>query len=147
MSIEIHVLCVIPLNQQSSGRIDLRSRSILQPAAILSVIWIGGIHCISRIKEHLVIEDIVVLERRSKHAEVAREPVAEGFLCNINLCHQVAIPLASDDGIVVYIAKRSPIVAVLSTAAESQIMVLHLSGTGNRLTKIGIVAFIVILES
>ena len=33
-----------------------------------------------------------------------------------------------------------------STTAESQIMVLHLSSTGNCLTKIGIVAFIIILE-
>ena len=49
-------------HNEDLGEIDLRSRSILQPAAIHSVIWIGGIHGISRIKEHLVIEDIVVLE-------------------------------------------------------------------------------------
>ena len=146
MRIEIHVLCVIPLSQQSTGRIDLRSRTILQPTAIHSVIRIGGIHGIRRIEKHLVVEDIVVLERRAKHTESAREPVAESFLCDINLCHQIAIPFASDDGIVVYIAKRSPIVAVRSTAAESQIMVLHLSCTGNRLAEIGIVAFIIILE-
>ena len=147
MRIEIHVLCVIPLSQQSTGRIDLRSRSILQPTAIHSVVRIGWIHGIRRIEEHLVVEDIVVLERRAKHTEIAREPVAESFLCDINLCHQIAIPLASDDGIVVYIAKRSPIVAVRSTAAESKIMVLHLSGTGNRLAEIGMISFIIILES
>ena len=60
MGIEVHVLRIPALFEQGTGRIHLRSSSILHPTAIQPIKRIGGIHGIGRIEKHLTVEDIIV---------------------------------------------------------------------------------------
>ena len=60
MGIEVHVLRIPALFEQGTGRIHLRSSSILHPTAIQPIKRIGRIHGIGRIEKHLTVEDIIV---------------------------------------------------------------------------------------
>ena len=146
MSIEVHVLRIITLLEQGTGRIHLRCSPILHPTAVQLIIRISRIHGIGRIEKHLTVEDIIVLERRTEHAEISRQFIAKRLLGDINLSHQITIALAPNNRVMVDIAKRSAVVALRSATAEGQIMVLNISGSGNRLAEIGIISLIVILQ-
>ena len=111
MRAEVHLLLVASLDEYGRRRIDAIGRTVLCPVAVcIASGRICRVLACSRIKEHLRIEDVIVPECGTEHAEVAFQTIVEGMLCDIYFGYKIVVVLGLDDGVVVDISELRTIV-------------------------------------
>ena len=111
MRVEIEVFRIALLIEQQHRGINLIGCFVFRPiAVIVGYRRVGRILTRCRVEQHLCIEDVMVLERRTEYAEVARKLVVKRFLRNVYLCHEHSVVFVSDDGVMIHHSERSSVV-------------------------------------
>ena len=147
VGVEVEVFLVVSFPEQGQRVADLRGGRVLFPYPIVHAVAESGVLCVGRVEEGLLVEDLLVALSRAIDAEVDRQFVVKGFLGDVEFGHEVVVFIDPDDGVVVHQSDGCAVVALVGSAAEGDMVVLHGSHTGDFIREIGVIPSVVVLQS
>ena len=141
VGVEVEHLGVVLHAEQGIGWGYLRGVGVLAPGSGgISVVAHRGVHGGGSVEEILRVKELVVLLRRTEHAQVDGQEVVKRLLHQVHLGDEVPVGVVLHHRPVVQVADGCAVVGGFVAAAEGQVMVLHEARSGDGLREVGVVA-------